>query len=174
MRRFQKGYWKVLDRVSNLIELLITCHPQGFGVLLGNVSTPSSHEIHEMLNAGRVRMPDDFKPATRSTETEAERIIYDREYFDEAVKMAEGWPHIYIVAREFKENDSRMWSIVVDHIKFVSNPSSRYMSKLGWVAAKYGVSPKTVTRYRKEFSQKLAEMILMPPGDGDNFYLLPG
>ena len=163
MRCFQKGYWKVLDRVSNLIELLITCHPQCFGVLLGEVPPPSSREIHEMMNAGRVRMPDDFKPATLSTETEAERIVYDSEYFAETVKMADGWPHITLVAREFWKADPRVWCIVVDHVKFVSNPSSRYESKLDWVAAKYAVSARTVTRYRKEFPHKLAEMILISP-----------
>ena len=38
MCRFQKGYYRTLERVSNLIELLISCHPRGFGVLLGEVA----------------------------------------------------------------------------------------------------------------------------------------
>ena len=62
MRYAQKHFWKALDRISNLIELLIMCHPQGFKVLLGEVPPPTSREIHEMMNAGRVKMPDDFKP----------------------------------------------------------------------------------------------------------------
>ena len=56
-----RNFWRCLDRVSNLVELLIMCHPQGFGVLLGDVAVPTSREVHEMMNAGRVRMPDDFK-----------------------------------------------------------------------------------------------------------------
>ena len=169
-----RNFWRCLDRVSNLVELLIMCHPQGFGVLLGDVAVPTSREVHEMMNAGRVRMPDDFKPSTRNNETEAERIVYDREYFDESVRMADGWGHINYVSREFKNAESRMWSIVMDHVRFVTNSSSRYMSKLGYVAARYSVSPRTVTKYRKEFPQKLAEAILLPATEYDNFYLLPG
>ena len=173
MCRFRKGYYKTLERVSNLIELLISCHPQGFGVLLGEVEAPDSQLIHEMMNSKRVPMPDDFKPATKSNETEAERIVYDREYFDESVKLAGGWPHINIVSREFKAVDSRTWAIVVDHTKYVKKTLSRYGSKLEQVAWKYKLAPNTVMRYRREFPVKLGELILMPPSDGD-FYLLPG
>lgn len=174
MRRSRKSFWEKLNRVTDLIELLITCHPQGFGVLLGEVEEPSSREIHEMMNAGRAKMPDDFKPSTPSLETEAERIVYDREYFDKLVGLAGGWPHIHLVSKEFKDADSRMWSVAMDHIKFVGNSSSRHTSRLGYVAARYKLSPNTVMKYRREFSLKLAQMILMPPGDGDDFYLLPG
>ena len=79
-----------LDRVSNLIELLILCHPRGFSILLGEVDEPLSHEIHEMMASQRIQMPEDFKPSTINTETEAERIIYDSEYFDKSVKIAGG------------------------------------------------------------------------------------
>ena len=174
MRMTYKNYYRALDRITNLVELLISCHPQDFGVLLGDVEPPDSRLIHEIMNAGRVKMPDDFKTATPSTETEAERIVYDREYFDETVKMADGWPHINMVSKEFKDSDSRMWSVVMDHVKFVSNAPSRYMSKLGYVASRYSLAPRTVTKYRREFSMKLAYMILMPEGDSENFYMLPG
>ena len=69
---------------------------------------------------------------------------------------------------------SRMWSVVMAHVKFVGNLASRHASKLGYVAVRYGLSPNTVMKDRREFSDKLAGMLLMPPGDGDNFYLLPG
>ena len=170
----KKSSWAVLNRVADFVELLISCHPQGFGVLLGEANPPSSREIHEMMNAGRSRLPEDYIPTMPSLETEAERIVYDSEYFAKSVKLAGGWPHIHIVSKAYRDSDSRLWSIVMDHVKFVGNSVSRHMSKLGYVAACYSISPKTVTRYRKEFSAKLAEMLLMPPGDSDNFYLLPG
>ena len=173
MCRFSKGYHKVFERVLSLIDILISCHPQGFGVLLGEVGAPDSRMIHEMFNSQRVKMPDDFRPATLSIETEAERIIYDREYFDEAVKMAGGWEHIHTVSKEFREADYRTWAVVMDHTKFVKKTLSRYGSKLEHVAWKHKLAPNTVLRYRREFPIKLAEMLLMPPSD-ENFYLLPG
>lgn len=174
MRRSQKSYWEILNRVADFVELLITCHPQGFGILLGEAKIPSSREVHEMMNAGRSKLPEDYVPVMPSLETEAERIVYDRDYFDKSVELAGGWPHVNIVSREFRDSDSRMWSVVMDHVKFVGNSVSRYASKLGYVAARYGLSPNTIMKYRREFSVKLAEMILMPPCGSDNFYLLPG
>ncbi len=47
----RKSFWEVLNRVADMIELLIKCHPQGFGVLLGEADPPSSIEIHEMMNS---------------------------------------------------------------------------------------------------------------------------
>lgn len=127
-----------------------------------------------MMNAGRSKLPEDFIPTMPNLETEAERIVFDREYFDESVELAGGWPHIYIVSREFRASDARMWSVVMDHVKFVSKGASRYASKLGYVSVRYGLSPNTVMKYRREFSRKLSEMLLMPTGEGDDFYLLPG
>ena len=174
MRKARRSFWENLNRVMELVELLITCHPQGFLVLLGEVQPPTSREIHEMMNAGREKLPEDFIPTMRNLETEAERIIFDREYFDKSVELAGGWPHIYTVSREFRDSDSRMWSVVMDHVKFVGNATSRHASKLGYVAVRYGLSPNTVMKYRRDFSRKLSEMLLMPTGEGDDFYLLPG
>ena len=154
-------------KVVNLVELLISCHPRGFGILLGENEPPESSEIHAMYNAGRVRMPEDFRPTSKGNTTEAERIVYDREYFDESVKLAGGWPHINIAVREFKEADKRFWGVVVDYVKFVSNPASRYLSKLNFVAERYGISPRTVSRYRREFSSKLAYVIMLPDSAPD-------
>ena len=173
MWRFPKGYHRALERVENLIELLISCHPQGFGVLLGEVEVPDSLMVHAILDSQRVPMPNDFKPTTRSNATEAERIVYDSDYFDESVAIAGGWDHINFVSNEFKAADSKAWAIVADHTKFVKKTLSRYGSKLDYVADKHKIAPNTVMRYRREFPVKLAEMILMPPSEGE-FYLLPG
>ena len=174
MRCSVKSFCEALNRVTYLIELIIAFHPQGFSLLIGEVREPTSSEIHELLNAGRSKLPDDFMPTMPNLETEAERIVFDREYFDKLVDIAGGWPHIHLVSREFKDADSRIWSVVMDHVKFVGNSASRYASKLGYVSARYNLSPNTVMKYRREFAVKLANMLLMPPSDGDDFYLLPG
>ena len=174
MRHSQRCSWWKKERVSGLIELIITCHPQGFDVLLGEVEAPSSREIHVMMNSGRSKMPEDFKATMLNLETEAERIVYDREYFDKSVELAGGWPHIHLVSKEYRDSDSRMWSVVMDHVKFVGNASTRNASRLKRVANKHGMSANTVMKYRRDFSMKLAEMILMPPSDDGNFYLMPG
>ena len=159
-----------LDRVRNLIELLILCHPRGFSILLGEADEPTAREIHEMVDTQRVRMPADFKASTKNTETEAERIVYDSDYFDKSVELAGGWGHIHSVSNEFRNADTRRWSIVVDHVKFVGKGSTRNSSQLKRVAYKYGISMRTVTNYRRDFSIKLGEMFLMPTTE--NYYVL--
>ena len=171
MRRSRKSFWEILNRVMELVELLITCHPQGFRVLLGEVPPPTSLEIHEMMNVGRSKLPEDFVATMRNLETEAERIVYDCEYFDKSVKLAGGWEHIYVVSHEFRASDLLMWNVVTDHVKFVGNASTRNSSQLKRIAHKYGLSPNTIMKYRRDFPLKLSEMVLMPPVD--NFYLMP-
>ena len=162
LSKHKKFSYRKLDRVVNLIELLLNCHPQGVGVLLGSVEPPHSDLIHAMMNAGRVPMPPDFKASTKSNETEAERIVYDLEYFNYSVKIAGGWSHIYSVTNEFKEVEPKVWCVIVDYIKFVDTSFSRYTSRLEYVAARHRLSCRTVTRYRNEFPSKLAQMILIP------------
>ena len=82
----RRNVMRELDRVRNLIELLILCHPRGFSILLG-------------------------------------------------------------------EADWRMWSMVVDHVKFVGKAATRNSSRLQQVAEKYGISTRTVMRYRRYFSE---------------------
>lgn len=153
-------YYNALKRTAYLIELLISCHPQGLSVLLGDIEPPDSELIHAMINSRRVPLPDDFKATMKSTQTRAERIVIDSEYFNESVKQAGGWPHINIVSKEFRKVEDRVWAIVSDHIKFVKRSLSRYGSKLESVAWKHKVSANTVMRYRREFSLRLAELIL--------------
>ena len=171
MRKMRKSFCKVLNRISEMIELLISCHPQGFGILLGENEPPTSHEIHEMMNALRDKMPEDYKSVMPVLETEAERIVFDSEYFAKSVELAGGWPHIHLVSQEYRDTDSRMWSVVMDHVKFVGKSHTRHMSKLGYIAVHYGLSPNTVMKYHREFSERLAGMLLVPSGDYDDFYI---
>ena len=164
MRQTKSYIWQV-ERVANFIELLLSCHPQGIGILLGNFPPPESKIIHEMYNSKLVRMPDDFKPTQRSNMTEAEQIVYDREYFDESVKIAGGWENITNICKEYKKSMPRYWRIVIEHIKYVSGSAERFMSKLEYVAARNGISSNTVMKYRREFPEKLATFLLISACD---------
>lgn len=170
----KSGTWRELDEVTGLIELLINYHPQGFSVLLGEVPPPNAEQIHEMINMLRDREKSEVRPSSPSLTVQAERIVWDLEKFEAIVKTAQGWPHINKISREYKDADARTWAVVIDHMKFVDLSASRHMSKLGYVAVRYGLSPNTVLKYRREFAEKLARAILLPPADCDNFHLIPG
>ena len=163
MKRKKNSYFLQVEKVANLIELLLSCHPQGIGILLGDFPPPEPRTVHEMYNSKRLKLPDDYKPTQRNNTTEAERIVYDSEYFDEAVELAGGWQNINKASREFRDCMPRYWRIVIEHIKFVSGSAERFMSKLEYVAARNEVSAKTVMKYRREFPEKLARFLLFSP-----------
>lgn len=165
--------WLLHARLEDLINLLIDCHPQPFAVLLGEVAPPTSLEIHEMKQAQRPTERADVKNATPSATTEAERIVWDAEDVEQAVRAAYGWGHITEVCRGFREADLKTWDVVVDHTRFVGNSISRTGSQLGYVAIRYGLAPATITRYRREFPYRLARAILCPPAEAENFQLMP-
>lgn len=169
-----RSYWKPLDDVAKMIELLIDCHPQGFDVLLGEVEPPTPELIHAMMDAQRSRDPAGVPPSSPSHTTEAERIVWDAEAFEAAVKTAHGWEHITNVCQEYKEADPRLWAVVMDHVRFVTTAMTRHKSRLGYVAVRYGLAPNTVMKYRREFPLMLAHAILVSPSDCDDFQLLPG
>ncbi len=169
MRNVCRGQHPVCDRVAAVIELIISCNPQGFNILMGKVAPPSPQVIHAMFNSVRVPMPDDFKPTAPSPETEAERIVYDTEYFEQIIKMAGGWGHIAEVAEAFRKSLPRVWAVVIDYEKFVASPMERYGSKLALVANLHGIGVNTVLRYRRNFAYKMADLCLKPTVD--NFEL---
>ena len=159
---------EIFNQVSDFVEFLISVHPLGFCVLLGTCPPPTPEEVHEMYSSQREALPLDYKATQKTDATRAEAIVMDYEKFMKSVKLAGGWRHINFVANEFIKIDSRMWNVAADHVKYVANPTSRYFSRLEYVANKNGVSRNTVIRYRRMFPQVLSMMILIP--DGERLY----
>ena len=162
----------MLDRVANLIELLIMCHVRGFSILLGNFPPPDAQTVHIMMKSCRPLLPDDFQATMRNLETEAERIVFDKDFFDRSVAIAGGWKHINQISREFKKAAPRYWNIVFDHVRFVGIRTERCGSKLRYVAERNCVSVNTVMKYRREFPERLAEYFLMPSLETGDFAIL--
>ena len=157
------------SRICELINLIISTHPEGFSILTGNSPPPTSQEIHDMLDSTRSPMPRDFKPTQKSSATTSEQKVIDVEYFNKSVEIAGGWSHINFCAQEFQKIDSRMWNVAADHVKYVANPSSRFYSRLSYIANKYKISRNTAIKYRRLFPKVLAMMILVPDSQRELF-----
>ena len=150
------------DKIAGLIQFLIEYHPRGFDVLLGNIEPPSADEIHELLDAPRDHNKNpEVRTVSPSFVNNAEKILSDEESFNNLIEQAGGWKHIIKISREFKALDPKIWAIAVDHIKYVGTARVRHTSRLGYVAACHGVTPRTVQRYKKNFYVYLAAMILI-------------
>ena len=160
--------WKMVDRVADMIELLIECHPQGFRVLLGEAPPPVNDEIHAMMNARRAREDAGVPQSSPNNTVEAERIVWDAESFAATVDDAGGWAHIAKICRAYRDAAPKMWAIVIDHASLVRNAISRLdESRLGYIARRHGVTKNTVLKYRREFPKGLASAILLSPADGN-------
>lgn len=167
MRQSRRTLWKTLNELTDLIELLIDCHPQSFRVLLGEVPPPDAEMIHAMMDARRDHDDVGVSSASHSQTVEAERIVWDEEKFDEVIREAGGWPHINIICREHRKSAPKTWAIVIDHAKYVFASASRIdEARLARVARKHGVTKNTVLNYRREFPFELARAVLLSPVDG--------
>ena len=162
-----RSLWKTLNEVTDLIELLLDCHPQSFRLLLGEVPPPSPEEIHAMMNALRAHEDAGVGTTSSSHTVEAERIVWDDEKFESVIKAAGGWAHITKICQEYRKAAPRTWDIVLDHAKYVLSSASRVdESRLARVARKHGVTKNTVLNYRRDFPFELARAILLSPADG--------
>lgn len=163
----KRTLWKTLNELSELIELLLDCHPQSFRVLLGEVPPPSPEDVHAMMDAHRVSEDAGVPPASPSHTVEAEHIVWDDEKFEEVVKAAGGWPHITKICQEYRAAAPNTWAVVVDHVKYALSSASRIdESHLARIARKHGTTKKTVIKYRHEFPFAVARAILLSPVDG--------
>lgn len=172
MSASRRTTWKTLNEVADLIELLISCHPQGFRVLLGEAERPTPEEIHAMMDAQRDYGPPEIRPATPNQTVEAERIVWDAEKFDKVVEDAGGWFHITKISQEYKKAAPKTWNVIIDHASYVKNPATRLDEpRLKYVADKHGLDRNTVMKYSREFPMDLAKAILICPPDPDDFRL---
>jgi len=159
--------WRDLGELTELIELLLDCHPQSFRVLLGEVPQPTPEEIHVMMDAHRASEDAGVPVTSPSRTVEAERIVWDAEKFEAVVNAAGGWPHINKMCQEYRSALPKKWEIVLDHVKYVFNSASRIDEpRLDRIARKHGVTKNTVLNYRREFPFELARAILLSPADG--------
>lgn len=157
-----------IRRIAGIIELLMNYHPRGFDVLLGICEPPTDEEVHEMLDMLRTKTDESIK--TRSNYVNnAERIMWDAETFNNIIEEAGGWARINKICNECRRLAPRYWEIVINHIKYIGTMRVHHTSRLGMLAARYACSVRTVQRYRREFPERLAEFLLNPDVDMENF-----
>lgn len=134
---------KVL-RVANFIEFMTMFNPSGLRILLGEIEPPSDADYVHMWEEWRRKIKKELP----------------LEYFTGAVDMAGGWKHIQECVRRFRAENSLIFAAFLRHVQFCSDSVSRYGSLLGYIAVKLGISPRTVSNYRRATPEYIAALIL--------------
>lgn len=155
---------KDTDVITGLIELMLNYHKRGLAVLLGAVKPPRGRAVHEMINSlytkelGYNRYGRNSGFGAKSSF--ADRVIADNERFNKVIELAGGWPHIVSVARESARADSLTWRLVNDYLNYAGTLQVRHNSRLGVLAAKYGLTVRELVKCRYNFARDLAAAIL--------------
>ena len=149
-------------RLEALIDIILEYHPMSLRVLSGEYE-PTTDELSEIL-ACLSRGDADALCRTVGffgNSMEEGRVIR-AEVFEGALGKVGGWSGLAVATQRFAEAYPKTWGIVEDHVTWVSGRSFSRMDEpqLERVAARHGVSPETVQRYRRAFPEHLAELAL--------------
>ncbi len=128
------------NRVEELLERVVRFHPCGLRLLTGEVPDLDPEDIPRLLGG---------HDATRS------RI------FKEALSLIGGWQSVVGAVRAYRKSRPKEWQIFADHAIWVEVGGTSRLSgesQMDRIAEKYGVSPDTVQRRRKQVVLAIARM----------------
>ncbi|WP_286978876.1 hypothetical protein [Aminobacterium sp. UBA5514] len=151
-----------IERLSAIIDLLVTYHPSGVMVLLGERPPLSDVEWFELAQS--IKSEDDIERVDSSVNTDA--FFGQIAAGDAIVQFLETlgtWETVVQSARSFRKVFPADWNMFIDHVRYVDNPFSSRLYKesmLARVATKYSVDPKTVTRRRKTVPLAIAREVI--------------
>ena len=131
---------RVDTRVEELLERVVRFHPCSLRLLTGEVPDLDPEDIPRLLGG---------HDAVRS------RI------FKEALSLIGGWQSVVGAVKAYRKSRPREWEIFADHVIWVEVGGTSRLSgesQMDRIAGKYGVSPDTVQRRRKQVVLTIARM----------------
>lgn len=140
-----------VEKLAAIIELLVSYHPSGILILLGERPPLSALEWADLARS--IQKETDIEHIDMSINTDGffSQITIGDTIISFIEKLG-SWDVVVEAVQSFRRIFPSDWNLFVEHIRFISNPlSSRLNSEsmLSRIADKYGVDNKTVTRRRK-------------------------
>lgn len=154
--------WDVQKSLAAIIELLLSRHPRGLRVLLGECPTPNAEEVRLLFAEGR----DDLGVRVEGGASVplAEQMVMNVERFNEVIGAAGGWKHVNAMVKEWAAIFPSSWRIVVDCVRCVRRGTPKIDGgQVGRIAERFGVDTETVRLRRKAFPEQIADYILQSP-----------
>jgi hypothetical protein len=140
-----------VDRLTSIIELLVTYHQSGLIVLLGKRPPLSSLEWYELVQSIRSQCDIERVDTNINQDGFIDNIATGDDIISFINQRVGSWDVVVGAARSFRKTFPSDWNLFVEHLRFVSTPlnSRLHESMLCRIADKYGVDAKTVTRRRR-------------------------
>lgn len=163
-------YWSLMDRLVDLLELVLRYHPAPLRVLLDPDFIPSPEEVGPLLSAANPREDLGVRVDGGDAVYEAERRLVRFEGVEETILRAGGWPHIAAAIRLYRDFAPTEWALLADYVRYGIRPGGAVRNgdggRLARVAALHGVSPETVTERRRRIPVEIARGILSEAPEG--------
>jgi len=154
-------------RLAAVIELILTYHPKGLRVLVGECE-PTTAELAEILQCVCDSGPDvSPRVAAAFPTSPQERALISVDTILDIVAEGGGWAGIAAMARQFREVRSEDWAIFHAHVLWVKPCGASRIGQdpvLLRIADKFGVCPDTVTRKREAVVYEIAKYAIMTDG----------
>lgn len=154
--------WDVQKSLAAIIELLLSRHPRGLRVLLGECQPPNAEEVRLLFAEGRDELG--VRVEGGASVPLAERMVMNAERFNEVIGAAGGWKHVNAMVKEWAEIFPNSWRIVVDCVRYVRRGTPKIDGgQMARIAERYHVDLDTVRLRRRAFPECLADFILQSP-----------
>ncbi|MFA0887702.1 MAG: hypothetical protein ACC613_01250 [Synergistales bacterium] len=149
-------------KLALLIETLVTIHPRGLKILLGEAPNPTCEDIAETFFSAqgedlgvRIQVNRDRQDALN--------LLCKAQVIQDLVDLAGGWEGLQAATREVREVEALAWNLFADSVRWV-HCGSRLNNGTGYavrIAERYNVSVRTAVRWRPEIPKIIARIAMM-------------
>lgn len=140
-----------VDKLAAIVELLVSYHPSGLMILLGERPPLSAQQWASLVQS--IQAVPDIERVDASVNIDGFfNQVAVGDLIISFIEKLGSWDVVVEAVQSFRRIFPLDWNLFVEHIRFISNPlSSRLNSEsmLSRISYKYGVDNKTVTRRRK-------------------------
>ncbi len=157
-----------VQRLADVIDFVIRCHPMGLRIIAGDVPPPSTEDLMEILSGFEGLGGCDVArvDASPSGHGPQESLVLKADEMEKILAWAGGWKQIITVTKEYTKAFPKDWGIFIHHVLWIDSlrdHSRLHEPQLQRVARKFGVSEETVLRRRKEVPRAIARAALLAP-----------
>lgn len=150
-----------VDRLTAIIEALVSYHPAGILILLGERPALSSSEWADLIEAVKSSPEEERVDVSPSTDAFFHRVAEGLDITRYLEKYG-GWKSVVEASKNFRARNPQDWNLFVEALRLEMDPLSSRLQGSGIerISAMYGVSRKTVLRRRRIVPFSIAQSIV--------------
>jgi len=164
----------LINKLADLIDLILRREPNGLAILLGTVPPPTSEDLYEI---GQSSQPDyGVRIQCGRGISTAEAIILGAEKFEILIEEIGGWKKIHRAFRAYRNKYPAGWSLLEEHALFVKQGGLFHDGQGGMmavIAKKHGdVTARTIRNRRNTILTIIARFVIYWFPEDEEYQLL--